>query len=153
MSILIKKTPAYVAFAVSAALFTIPHLDNMAQAAPAIKAIAVVNLVLISLVFSLLTFRFKSIWAACGLHSVWNYILFVIMGLNLSGNDETVTAIFDVRTVGNNVLNGAEYGIEASIITTAVLALAVGILFMSSRKNTEKVTRITSEAECLPLNG
>ncbi|MCR5286865.1 MAG: CPBP family intramembrane metalloprotease [Saccharofermentans sp.] len=151
--LLIKKTPAYVAFAVTAALFTIPHLDNMAQASPAIAIVAVVNLVLISLVFSLLTFRFKNIWAACGLHSVWNYILFVVMGLNLSGNDETVTAVFDVRTAGSSILNGAEYGIEASIITTAVLALAAGILFLTLPKSTKKTAGITSEAGCLPLNG
>ena len=151
--LLIKKTPAYAAFAITAVLFTVPHLDNMAQAAPAIKAVAVVNLILISLVFSLLTFRFKSIWAACGLHSVWNYILFVIMGLDLSGNNETVAAVFDVRTAGSNILNGAEYGIEASIITTAVLASAAGILFLTLPKDTKKTEGITSEAECLPLNG
>ena len=75
------------------------------------------------------------------------------MGLNLSGNDDTVTAIFDVRTAGSSILNGAEYGIEASIITTAVLALAAGILFLTLPKSTKKTAGITSEAGCLPLNG
>ena len=39
-------------------------------------------------------------------------------------------AVFDMSSVGSNVLNGADYGIEASIITTVVLAVAAGILIV-----------------------
>lgn len=128
--LLIKKASVPVTLGVTAALFTIPHLGNMAGGSPAIIVVAIVNLVLISLIFSLLTIRFKSIWAACGLHSVWNYILYSILGLNLSGKDERVTAVFDMSSSGSNILNGADYGIEASIITTVVLAVAAGILIV-----------------------
>lgn len=132
--LLIRKTSAPVAAGVSTILFTVLHLNNMTGAGPAITAVAIINLVLISLIFSLLTLRFKSIWAACGMHSFWNYILFNIMGLNLSGNDEVATAVFDMRSVGNNILNGGIYGIEASIITTGVLAAALVLCVLASRK-------------------
>ncbi len=128
--LLIKKASVPVTLGVTAALFTIPHLGNMAGGSPAIIVVAIVNLVLISLIFSLLTIRFKSIWAACGLHSAWNYILYSILGLNLSGKDERVNAVFDMSSSGSNILNGADYGIEASIITTVVLAVAAGILIV-----------------------
>ena len=128
--LLIKKASVPVTLGVAAALFTIPHLGNMAGGSPAIIVVAIVNLVLISLIFSLLTIRFNSIWAACGLHSAWNYILYSILGLNLSGKDERVTAVFDMSSSGSNILNGADYGIEASIITTVVLAVAAGILIV-----------------------
>lgn len=131
--LLIKKTSVPVAFGVSAILFTVPHIGNMQGGSPVITAVAVINLILISLIFSLVTHRFKSIWAACGLHSAWNYILYSILGLNLSGKDAAVTAVFDMRSVGRNILNGAEYGIEASILTTVVLALALGILLICFR--------------------
>lgn len=131
--LLIKKTSVPVAFGVSAILFTVPHIGNMQGGSPVITAVAVINLILISLIFSLVTHRFKSIWAACGLHSVWNYILYSILGLNLSGKDAAVTAVFDMRSVGRNILNGAEYGIEASILTTVVLALALGVLLICFR--------------------
>ena len=127
--LLIKKASVPVTLGVAAALFTIPHLGNMAGS-PVIIVVAIVNLVLISLIFSLLTIRFKSIWAACGLHSAWNYILYSILGLNLSGKDERVTTVFDMSSSGSNILNGADYGIEASIITTVVLAVAAGILIV-----------------------
>lgn len=131
--LLIKKTSVPVAFGVSAILFTVPHIGNMQGGSPVITAVAVINLILISLIFSLVTHRFKSIWAACGLHSAWNCILYSILGLNLSGKDAAVTAVFDMRSVGRNILNGAEYGIEASILTTVVLALALGILLICFR--------------------
>ena len=128
--LLIKKTSVPVTIGVSAALFTIPHLSGMSGDSPMIVAAAIVNLILISVIFSLLTLRFKSIWAACGLHSAWNYILYSILGLNLSGNDEIVASVFDMSSVGSNILNGGEYGIEASIITTAVLAAMIAFVVM-----------------------
>ena len=108
----------------------------MEGGSPLIVAAGVVNLLLISVIFSLLTLWFRSIWAACGLHAMWNYILYSILGLNLSGNDETVAAVFDMQSVGSNILNGGDYGIEASVITTAVLAAGLVVLWAVSRKMT-----------------
>ena len=130
-----KNTSVPVALGVSALLFTVSHINNMEGADPVIAVVAVVNLILISLIFSLLTVRFKSIWAACGMHSVWNYILFTVFGLNMSGNAGSVNAVLDIRSAGDNILNGGIYGIEAGIITTAVLAVGVGICIFLFRKD------------------
>lgn len=133
-----KKTSIPVAVGVSAALFTVPHISNMDFSAPAIAVTAVINLILISVMFSLLTVRFRSIWAACGMHSIWNYILYSILGLNLSGNDEISASVFNMSSVGENILNGGVYGIEASIITTAILGVAAVLLILF---NTRKPKR------------
>ena len=103
-------------------------------ASKSITFFAVVDLILISLVFAFLTLSLKSIWAACGLHSIWNFILYNILGLNLSGNDTMSAAIFDMRSVGSNILNGGIYGIEASIITAAVLAAFLIVCYAISHK-------------------
>ena len=128
------KTPLPVAIGVSTLVFMIPHLSKLSEDKPLFVLLAILNLVLISVIFSLLIVRFHNIWAACGLHSVWNFILFSILGLNLSGNDGTTAAVFDVRSVGENVLNGGEYGIEASIITAAVLAVSAVLIFILSKR-------------------
>ena len=60
------------------------------------------------------------------------------MGLNLSGKDEIVASIFDMSTVGDNVLNGGSYGIEAGIVTTVVLAVTVLILVSAIIISTRK---------------
>ena len=133
-----EKTSVWIAVAVSTALFMMPHLSSLFDGDFVYGVIGIANLVLISIIFSLLTLRFKSIWAACGLHSFWNAILYCILGLNLSGNGETVTAVFHVQSVGKNILNGGEYGIEASLITTVVLALTAAVFWNHYRKKIEK---------------
>ena len=129
-----ERTPIWCAIAVSTILFIIPHWSSLFDGDMIYGVIGVANLVLISIIFSLLTIRFKSIWVACGLHSFWNAILYCILGLNLSGKDETVTAIFNMQSVGNNIWNGGEYGIEASLITTVVLALAAALIWFADKR-------------------
>lgn len=129
-----NKTSIPVAIGVSTALFIIPHLSTLSEGKPVYVIVGILDLILISVIFSLLTLRFNSIWAACGLHTIWNFILFNILGLNLSGKDETTAAIFDIQSVGQNILNGGDYGIEASIVTAAVLAFAAIMIGYMSRK-------------------
>ena len=130
MQLLRRRTSAPVAIGVSSALFTIPHLFNMSETGGVILLFAIGNLILISIVFSLFTLYYESIWAACGFHTIWNFILYNIFGMNLSGNGETTAAVFDMRSVDSNVLNGGAYGIEASIITAIVLATTVVIMLV-----------------------
>lgn len=132
-----EKTSVWIAIAVSTVLFIMPHWSSLFDDGTVYGVIGVANLVLISIIFSLLTVGFKSIWAACGLHSFWNAILYSVLGLNLSGNDETVTAIFKMQSVGKNVWNGGKYGIEASVITTVVLAFATSLIWYRNRKKIE----------------
>ncbi len=125
LQLLKDKAPIAVAVGVNTVLFVIPHISGMKGADLSIAIVAVICLVLISLILSLLTLRFKSIYAACGLHTAWNFVLYNILGLNLSGNDTKTSAIFDMRTVGSNIINGGDYGIEASVVTAAVLTVAL----------------------------
>lgn len=129
-----EKTSIGIAIAVSTILFIIPHWSSLFAGDIIYGVIGVANLVLISVIFSLLTIDFKSIWAACGLHSFWNAILYSVLGLNLSGKDEKVASIFNMQSVGKSIWNGGEYGIEASIITTIILAFAVALLWYMNRK-------------------
>lgn len=129
------KVSLRVAMNVSTVLFIIPHLSSLLDGDVVYVVLGIINLVLISTIFSLLTIGFKSIWAACGLHSFWNGVLYAILGLNLSGNDETVAAIFNIQSVGKNIWNGGEYGIEASAVTTVVLAAALVAIMALHRRN------------------
>lgn len=99
-----EKTSVWIAIAVSTVLFIMPHWSSLFDGGTVYGGIGVANLVLISIIFSLLTIRFQSIWAACGLHSFWNAILYSVLGMNLSGKDETVTAIFNMQSVGKKYM-------------------------------------------------
>lgn len=132
-----EKTPTWFAIMVSTILFIIPHWSSLIEDGTTYGMIGVANLILISIIFSLLTIRFKSIWVACGLHSFWNAILYSVLGLNLSGKNETVTAVFRMESIGKNIWNGGEYGIEASIITSVILAIAGVLIWLGNKKRRE----------------
>ncbi len=134
LQLLKDKAPIAVAVGVSTVLFVIPHLFGMKGTDLSIVIVAVICLVLISLILSLLTLRFKCIYAACGLHTAWNFVLYNILGLNLSGNATKTSAIFDMRTVGSNIINGGDYGIEASVVTAVVLAAALVLMAAVKQK-------------------
>ena len=129
-----------IAIAVSTLMFIIPHSLSLFSGEIIYSVIGVINLVLISIIFSLFTIKFNTIWVACGLHSFWNLVLYSVLGLNLSGTDEA-TAIFNMQSVGDNILNGSFYGIEASIITTVVLAAVTAILVLLSKKKSVEKTK------------
>ncbi len=123
-----------VAMEVGTVLFVLPHLSSLTDEGAIYGVLGMVNLWLISAVFSLLTLRFQSIWAACGLHSFWNAVLYGVFGLSLSGNDETVAGVFRLRVGNANIWNGGNYGMEASAVTTVVLTLAVALIWYAIRR-------------------
>ena len=131
-----EKTSLVTAVTVSTILFILPHWSSLFAGERVYGVIGVINLILISVIFSNFTICFKSIWAACGLHSFWNAILYSVLGLHLSGNEETVTAVFHMQSVGDNIWNGGIYGVEASVITTLVLAIAAMLIYVMGRKVT-----------------
>ncbi len=133
-----EKTSFLTAMIVSTILFIVPHWSSLFAGKMIYGVIGVINLILISVIFSFLTICFKSIWEACGLHSFWNATLYSVLGLNLSGNEETATAIFNMQSVGDNIWNGGIYGIEASAATTVVLAFAAALIFVLYRKRVKK---------------
>lgn len=142
LQLLKEKVSIPVAVGISTIFFIYPHISNMQNTDVCIKLFAIIGLILISLIFSCLTIYFKNIWVACGLHTIWNYILYNILGLNLSGNDEVTAAVFEMKSVGSNVINGGVYGIEASAVTAVVLAVAlVGFYVIGSKTRKSKMVK------------
>lgn len=128
------KVPLPAAIGASTLAFVLPHILSMTGGGLLLTLAGILNLVLISVIFSMLTLRTGSILAACGLHSVWNFILDSVLGLALSGSDETASALIDLRASGSSLLNGGAYGIEASVITAAVLGAAALCLILTAPK-------------------
>ena len=108
------RVPLPAAIAASTLAFVYPHWSTLRDSEPKYIFSGVLCLAVISCVFSFLTLRTGSIWAACGLHSIWNFCLCCVLGLNLSGSEGASAAFIDMRSVGENLLNGGAYGIEAS---------------------------------------
>lgn len=123
-----KKTSLPVAIFVSSTAFALPHLSSILSADAGFAIIGVINLYLVSIIFSLLFMLRTNIYIVAGLHCVWNFILNGVMGLSVSGSDANSNALMNFEVNANNLLSGGVYGLEASIITTVVLGIATIIL-------------------------
>ena len=129
-----KKLSLPLAVFISSTMFAYPHFSTLFEAEGKTAVIGVVNLYLVSIVFSLLMVCRKNIWIACGLHSIWNFILYAVLGLNLSGNDGQNTGIICFHMNKSDIINGGQYGIEAGVVTTAVLTIVVIAICICMRK-------------------
>lgn len=89
-----ERMPIPTAVAISSSAFVIPHLLSLPEADFLYAVVGIINLYLISIIFSRLVLRRSGIWIACGLHSAWNFILSVIMGLSLSGTENASKGVF-----------------------------------------------------------
>ena len=125
-----EKLPIIVVIIISVLLFSTGHFDKMFNEGVLIGIIGIINLIIISLLFCVVTLRNKNIYGATGFHFIWNFALFNIIGLNLSGL-ETTNSIFKMEAV-NKFLTGYSYGIESSIVCTIIISLVlVGLLLIS----------------------
>ena len=123
-----ERIPLVLAITISVLFFSIGHFDKMFVDGTLIGIIGIINLLLISLIFVVITLKNKNIYGATGFHFIWNFALFNIIGLNLSGLEIT-NSIFKMEAV-NKFLTGYSYGIESSFITTIILII---ILLLTKR--------------------
>ena len=135
---LLKKISVPVAILISSTAFALPHFPTLFEAELKFAVIGVINLYLVSAVFSLLYLTRKNIYVIGGLHCVWNFTLYSIMGLSVSGSENSTNGLLNFNVASQNILNGGIYGIEASIVTTAVLGITVAILVKRFIKTGDK---------------
>lgn len=131
-----EKIPLVFAVIINVGFFIVGHVDKMFDAGLLIGIIGIVNAVLIGLIFTILTIKDKNIYSAIGFHYIWNFTLYSIIGLNLSGNEVT-NSIFSMTPI-NNFLTGSSYGIESSIMCTIVYMIVLIMILITKSKNIEK---------------
>lgn len=125
---LLKKTSIPVAVLVSSTAFALPHLPTVLEADPQFALVGVINLYLVSAVFSLLFILRSNIYIVCGLHSVWNFVLNGAMGLSVSGSNSNENSLLNFNVNAQNILSGGAYGVEASVVTAVLLGIAIVVL-------------------------
>ncbi len=125
---LLKKTSIPVAVLVSSTAFALPHLPTVLEADPQFALVGVINLYLVSAVFSLLFILRSNIYIVCGLHSVWNFVLNGAMGLSVSGSNSNENSLLNFNVNAQNILSGGAYGVEASVVTAVLLGIVTIIL-------------------------
>lgn len=115
----------WIAVLINSVIFGAAHLGN-----DGFNLFAMVNIVLFGVFMSLYMLRTGSIWGACAVHSIWNFVQGNFYGMPVSGIDSGDTIFRCSLTEGNAFVNGGAFGAEAGIATTIVLVLAAAALFL-----------------------
>lgn len=107
-------------FIVSSIIFALLHGTNTG-----ISLIALLNLILIGLLFSYMYYKSGNIWMPIGYHITWNYFQGNVFGFPVSGTKTQglITTTYENR----NIFNGGKFGPEGGIIVTGIILL--GFLF------------------------
>ncbi len=133
--ILIKnfKNPA-VAIVGNSLLFASGHLGNNG-----ITVLSFIDICLSGLLFSLMVYYMDSLWCAFAGHTAWNFTQAIIFGLPNSGNP-AVYSVFkiDLDSSRNSFAYNVVFGIEGTIFSVIVLALACVALYLWGRKYGKK---------------
>ncbi|MFV0557193.1 MAG: lysostaphin resistance A-like protein [Enterococcus sp.] len=98
------------------------------------------NIFLIGVMFSLLFYYTNSIWINGALHTVWNFSVGPIFGVQVSGM-EPYSSIFSTENdPSKSLINGDAFGIEAGITTPIVIIFAiVGLIYLIKKKTWESI--------------
>lgn len=109
------KIPAII---LSAAIFAFVHLGNSGA-----SIIVVANILFAGIFFAMLLYLTNSIFTAIGFHFAWDFVQGSIFGVP---SGDAPYGILKSTIVGNNpLLTGGDFGIESSIISTTIMAIAV----------------------------
>lgn len=123
-----------VAVFISSLMFALPHFGKLFGQGLALSIIGLANLMLFSLLVSLYMQKDRNIYLAFAIHSIWNFLLAVICGISVSGNEASASSVLLFKVHGSGVFTGGAYGPEGSLAVTAVLILAVTAIRMHTRK-------------------
>lgn len=123
----------WMAVLVNSGVFALLHITN-----PGVTFLAILNILLSGILFSMIFYYFDSIWVVFLAHTAWNFMQNIILGLPNSG----LTVPYSVFKLGPKPANGFAYnvnfGIEGTILACIVLFVACVIVYFVGRLTTGK---------------
>jgi hypothetical protein len=124
-----------VAIAASALVFALLHAGNSGVTLLAIASITVAG-VLLALAYE----RYERLWFPIGIHLAWNVVSGPILGYDVSGYIPS-HEVFRTIGSGNVLVTGGTFGIEGSVVSVVIEAIAVALLVRLNRMRPERPTK------------
>ena len=131
-SLLETQKPAF-AILINSLFFALVHGAN-AGAQP----LALINVFLFGVLLSLLVLRTGSIFASLALHTAWNFAEGCIFGTSVSGMPALPSWFVAAVSPDKTLTSGGAFGPEGGVAVTAVLIIALVILYLIPDKNRKK---------------
>ncbi|MDA3624482.1 CPBP family glutamic-type intramembrane protease [Saccharopolyspora sp. WRP15-2] len=137
MQVTYRKWGLAAAVVLQAVVFSLLHGIN-----PNVSAVALINILLIALLLAFWALAEGSLWGVCAFHAVWNWLQGNVYGIEVSGMGVQTTMLSIGGSPGSaELLTGGGFGIEASLLTTAVLAIGTALAYFAYRRRARSATR------------
>ncbi len=122
--------PLWVAIVINGSLFGLMHLSN-----PGITALALADLIICGLAYSLLRWYSGSIWTCFGIHTMWNFTQNFLFGLPNSGLvSEASVFHLDAATGISNMIYSYEFGVEGGVPAVFIDLLIIVVILVMAKK-------------------
>jgi len=106
----------------TSALFAVCHGVN-----PFANPLGLANIFLAGVILGLVYLKSGSLWAAIGFHFGWNFAAGPLLGSAVSGYGNFPTLLTNAVS-GPDIVSGGGFGVEGSILTTAVTGAVIVLL-------------------------
>lgn len=126
-----KDFPKWSAIAIlgNGLFFLAIHIGN-----PGMTVISTLNIILVSIMYSLVIYYFDSVWISIIAHTTWNFTQNIVLGLPNSGIVFPIS-IFKIDAGTKNFAYDPVFGIEGTVLTLVILCLAdIGLYFLGRKK-------------------
>lgn len=148
---LARNNPVWAAVVINSAVFAALHLMN-----PGMYPLALLNLFLCGLVFSVYVLKRENIWGACALHTFWNFVQGNIFGVSVSGTGvaEGATPLVTILNNDSPLLTGGAFGVEGGLLDTFVeLAALLILIFFVKPVKADQIVPYSPKKGALPDAG
>ena len=116
--VLAERYRVLAAILISSILFGLAHLAN-----PGFTWLAMLNITLAGILFSLYVLQRRNVYWAIGIHFGWNFTQGILLGYKVSGTN--ANGILSAKPIGNVYLSGGNFGIESSVYCTLVILILI----------------------------
>ena len=120
-----RRYPVAAAIFINSLVFSLLHIFN-----PGVSVLAIINILLIGMIFSLYFLRTGNIWGVGAFHSVWNFVQGNVFGMEVSGMNFSCSLLSSSADPSKSFWNGGAFGPEGGFSVTIILAAALVFLLV-----------------------
>lgn len=140
------KAP-WIAIFVNAFVFMAMHIPN-----PGISFLALLQILVVGIVFSLFVYYYNGLWIAAAFHTGWNFTQSILFGLPNSGIVSAYSVFrLDAASATNGLFYNVNFGVEGSVGAVTILIILGLVIFMKNRGRGEH-TDVWAETDQEKIN-
>ena len=126
------KSP-WMAIVINSLLFVAMHLPN-----PGLSALAVIQLFVVAVLFSLFVYYYNGLWIAAAFHAAWNFTQSILFGLPNSGIVSACSVFrLDAASASNGLFYNVNFGVEGSPGAVVILTALLAVIILKNRGKAE----------------